>query len=64
MKYNKNNSYRYQPKINVRLRNRINNEIVVGDLINEEFIDGKAYYVMRVARGVIKLAKEAFTVTH
>lgn len=62
VKYNKSNTYRFQPKINVKFRNKINNEIIYGDLINEEFIDGKPYYVLRSARGVIKLAKDAYTV--
>jgi hypothetical protein len=42
------------------LVNRFNNETVKGDLINEEEIEGKPFYVMRVGQRVMKLAKDAY----
>jgi hypothetical protein len=62
MKYNNRNQKFQTTRINVKFRNKINNEITIGDLINEEFIDNKPYYVVRVVRGVIKLAKDAYTI--
>lgn len=49
-------------KPNVNFKNRLNGEVVNGDLINEEEIEGKLFYVVRNRRGtVIKLTREAFT---
>jgi len=55
---NRNN---YVVKPNVSLVNRVNNERVDGDLINEEEIDGRSFYVIRVGQRVMKLAKDAYT---
>ena len=38
----------YIVKPNVTLVNRFNNERIDGDLINEEEIEGKPFYVIRV----------------
>jgi len=48
-------------KKNVVLFNRMNHDQVVGDLINEDEIDGKGFFVMRVNGRVMKYSKEAFT---
>jgi len=40
--------------------NHLINEAVTGDLINEEEIEGKKFYVMRINGRVLKLAKEAY----
>lgn len=48
-------------KPNFSLFNRFNNEQVTGDLINEDEIEGKKFYVMRVGQRVLKLAKEAYS---
>jgi hypothetical protein len=46
----------------VTLKNRLNNETVSGDLIKEEDIDGKRYFVLfnERERRTFKLAKDAF----
>lgn len=50
----------YATKPNFTLHNRLTNEVMVGDLINEDEIDGKKFYVMRVGPRVLKLAKDAY----
>lgn len=40
--------------------NHLTNETVTGDLINEDEIEGKKFYVMRINGRVLKLAKEAY----
>lgn len=52
----------YQVKPNVKLKNRMNEGTYVGDIINEEDIEGKGYYVVRINGRVQKLAKEAFII--
>ena len=49
-------------KKNVTLFNRLNNESVTGDLINEDEIEGKKFFVMRVGPRVMKLAKDAYNI--
>ena len=52
-------SYNVRP--NVQFKNKLNGDTLVGDLINEEEIDGKPFFVVRDKRGVvIKLTREAF----
>ena len=54
---------RFQTRYNLKFRNKINNEITLGDLVNEEYIDGKTYFVIRNERGTfIKLSKEAYNI--
>jgi hypothetical protein len=48
-------------KPNFVLFNRLNNEQIVGDLINEDEIEGKHFYVIRVGQRTLKLAKDAYT---
>jgi hypothetical protein len=48
-------------KPNFVLFNRLNNEQIVGDLINEDEIEGKHFYVVRVGQRTLKLAKDAYT---
>lgn len=55
-----------RPKYNVRrgmkFKNRLNSEIISGDLINEEDIDGKSYFIVRNDKGnIVKLTKEAYS---
>lgn len=48
---------------NIKFKNRLNSEIVMGDLINEEEIEGKHYFVVRTQKGnVVKLTKEAYSI--
>lgn len=48
-------------KPNFVLFNRLNSEQIVGDLINEDEIEGKQFYVLRVGQRTLKLAKDAYT---
>lgn len=49
----------YQEKKNVLLKNTFNNERMRCDIINEESIDGKLFFVVRMGPRVLKLAKES-----
>lgn len=53
--------HQFVTKPNFVLFNRLNNEQVVGDLINEDEIEGKHFYVLRVGQRTLKLAKDAYT---
>lgn len=48
-------------KPNYTLYNRLNNEKIIGDLINEDEIEGKKFYVLKVGVRVLKLAKDAYS---
>jgi len=48
-------------KPNYTLYNRLNNESITGDLINEDEIEGKKFYVLRVGARKLKLAKDAYS---
>lgn len=53
---------RYKKIPNAKLKNRLNNEVIIGDIINEEDIEGTRYFVVRTLRGnVVKLTKDAYT---
>lgn len=49
-------------KHNVTLQNRLNNETITGDLVNEDEIDGKKFFVLRSGHParLMKLAKDAY----
>ena len=51
----------YTPKTNVRLKNNVTNEVTNGDIVNEEEIEGKQFYVVRVGPRYLKLSKEGFS---
>lgn len=55
---------KFIPKLNVTFVNRFNNEVVTGDIINEDDIEGKKFFVVKTAQSarVLKLAKDAFTI--
>lgn len=52
----------YKPKTNVRLRNKFNNEIIAGDIVNEEEIEGKFFWILKQNARTMKLAKEAYVI--
>lgn len=52
----------YNIKRNVTFKNKFNNESYTGDLINEDSIDGKLFYVVKKDAKVFKLAKESYSV--
>lgn len=57
------NKPKYNIKPNIKLKNKFNSEIIIGDIINEEEIEGKLYFVMKNQKGnIIKLTKEAYTI--
>lgn len=51
----------YKAKPNVRLKNNITNEVTRGDIVNEEFIDGKPFYVVKVNSRFLKFSKDGHT---
>jgi len=56
----------YSIRYDVVLKNKHNNEIVKGNLINEKDIEGRQYWVMNVpSRGFAQLsyAKESWIIT-
>lgn len=55
---------RYVVKPNITLKNKLTGELIQGDIVNEEDIDGHFYYVLRNHRGTHKYVKEAFTILH
>lgn len=59
MNYGRKNQFVVKP--NFVLFNRLNNEQITGDLVNEDEIDGKQFYVLRVGPRYLKLAKDAYT---
>lgn len=52
----------YKPKLSVKLKNKLNGQLIVGDIINEEEIDGKPFWVVKTNGRVLKLAKDAYSV--
>ena len=48
-------------KPNYTLYNHFNNESLTGDLINEDDIEGKKFYVMRINGRVLKFAKDSYS---
>lgn len=51
----------FVPKPGFLLFNRLTKEGITGDLINEDEIDGKKFYVMKVGPRVLKLSKDAYS---
>lgn len=56
------NQPQYAIKRNAVLRNRMNNDLYYGDVINEESIDGKVFFVVRKEGKVFKLNKDSYVV--
>lgn len=50
----------YKPKLSVKFKNKLNSEVLIGDIINEEEIDGKHFWVVRSNNRTLKLAKDAY----
>jgi hypothetical protein len=52
---------KFKPR-SIKLKNRLNGDVIEGILVNEEDIDGKKYFVVRFLNGAVnKFNKEAFT---
>lgn len=60
----KNRQPTYSIKKNATLKNRLNNELFYGDVINEESIEGKMFFVIRKEGKVFKLSKDSFSVVN
>lgn len=52
----------YKVRENITLKNVFNTGDITGDIINEEEIDGKLFYVVKSNNRVLKLAKEAYII--
>jgi len=52
----------YKPRMNVQFKNKLNGELVVGDIINEEDIEGKQFWVVLSNKRPLKIAKDAYTI--
>ena len=50
----------YKEKKDVLLKNVVTNERTRCDVINEEYIDGKPFFVVKIGPRIFKLAKEGF----
>lgn len=57
------NNNQFVIKHNVTLQNRLNNELITGDLVNEDEIEGKKFFVLRAGHPprLMKLAKDAYS---
>ena len=52
----------YKIRENVVLKNIFNTGDIAGDIIDEQEIEGRSFYVVRSNNRVYKVAKEAYTV--
>lgn len=51
----------YRERKDVLIKNVVTNERTRCDIINEESIDGKLFYVVRMGPRIFKLAKEGYS---
>lgn len=64
MVFNRSHYKSFKPR-SIRLKNKLNNDIIEGVLINEDDIDGKLYFVVKFLNGSVnKFSKEAFTIVN
>lgn len=62
MAFNRSQSKRFK-SYPIKIKNRLNGDVVEGVLVNEEEIEGKKYFVIKFLNGSVnKFSKEAFTV--
>jgi hypothetical protein len=52
----------YKPKTNVKLKNKLTNDIMLVDIINEDSIEGKAFWIVKTNQRTLKLAKDAYVI--
>lgn len=62
VKSRSNNKPSYKVREHVTLKNIFNTGDIICDIINEEEIDGKMFYVVRANNRVFKVAKEAYII--
>lgn len=51
----------YKVKPNVKLKNVMTNEVVTVDILNEEDIEGRKFWIIRSKQRVLKLSKDAYS---
>lgn len=51
----------YKPKLNIKLKNKLTNETLVVNIINEEDIEGRQFWVVQSKNRTLKLSKDAYT---
>jgi hypothetical protein len=49
-------------KANYTLVNRFTNEVIECDILHEEEIEGKKFFVIKAKNRILKLSKEAFNI--
>lgn len=55
-------AFNYKPR-SVKIKNKLNGDVIEGTLVNEENIDGKNYFVLRFLNGAVnKFNKEAYSI--
>ena len=47
---------------NTNFKNNITKEVLVGDIINEEEIEGKRFYIVKIGPRVLKFSKEGYSI--
>lgn len=52
----------YKVKYNTKFINKITRETVVGDIIGEESIDGKMFWIVKLPNRTLKLSKDAYSI--
>ncbi|NDG30620.1 hypothetical protein EB118_11185 [bacterium] len=52
----------YKIKPNTNFKNNITKEVVSGDIINEEEIEGKRFYIVKIGPRVLKFSKEGYSI--
>jgi putative ribosome biogenesis GTPase RsgA len=52
----------YEVRRNLYFKNKVNDNSYTGDLVNEEDIEGKRFYIVKVNNRTLKLAKEFYTI--
>lgn len=52
----------YKVKPNISFKNNVTKEVTVGDIVNEEDIEGKHFYVVKIGPRFLKLSKEGYSI--
>lgn len=52
----------YKVKPNISFKNNITKEITVGDIVNEEDIEGKRFYIVKIGPRYLKFSKEGYSI--
>jgi hypothetical protein len=51
----------YKVKPNAKLKNVMTNEVVTVDILDEEDIEGRKFWIVRSKQRVLKLSKDAYS---